>query len=154
MIPIEMTQTSAPEDFTGHPGANSFVCIRLADQTIETLRYDAFVAMLFKQLLDDKLDLLHGAVGISGEAGELLDAVKKYWIYNKPLDVTNVIEELGDLRFYIQAVMNVLGISEQQVIQQNANKLSIRYKQLRYSDEAAQERADKLIPSDDYDPKS
>jgi NTP pyrophosphatase (non-canonical NTP hydrolase) len=141
-IPINIGQTSSPEDFTGHPGANSFVCIRLGD-ALETLRYDAFVAMLFKQLHDQKLDLLHGAVGISGEAGELLDAVKKHWIYNKPLDVTNVIEELGDLRFYIQAVMNVLGISEQQIIQENANKLSVRYKQLRYSDEAAVKREDK-----------
>ena len=35
-------QTSQPEDFTGHPGANSFVCIKL-DGAIETLRYDAFV---------------------------------------------------------------------------------------------------------------
>ena len=135
-------QTSQPEDFTGHPGANSFVCIKL-DGAIETLRYDAFVAMLFKPLHDQKLDLLHGTVGISGEAGELLDAIKKHWIYNKPLDVTNVIEELGDLRFYMQAVMNVLGISEQQIIQENANKLSLRYKQLRYSDEAAQRREDK-----------
>jgi len=140
---IMMSQTSSPEDFDGHPGSNSFVCIRIEGGAIETIRYDAFVALLFKQLHDQKLDLLHGAVGISGEAGELLDAVKKHWVYNKPLDVTNVIEELGDLRFYMQATMNVLGISEQQVVQENANKLCVRYKQLRYSDEAAQRREDK-----------
>ena len=40
--------------------------------------------------------LLHMAVGISGEAGELLDAIKKNAIYGRALDVNNVIEELGD----------------------------------------------------------
>jgi NTP pyrophosphatase (non-canonical NTP hydrolase) len=151
MIPTSTSppggQTSAPEDFNGFPGANSFVAILQPDGASELIRYDAFVALLFKQLHDQKLDLLHGAVSISSESEELLDAVidavKKHWIYNKPLDVTNVIEELGDLRFYIQAVMNVLGISEQQVVQENANKLCVRYKQLRYSDEAARSREDK-----------
>jgi hypothetical protein len=31
-------------------------------------------------------DMLHAALGISGEAGELLDAVKKSFIYGKVLD--------------------------------------------------------------------
>lgn len=142
MNPIEMTQTSAPEAFTGHPGANSFVCIRLSDQTIETLRYDAFVGLLFKQ---QSLNLmcLHAALGVAGEAGELADCIKKEIIYGKPLDRANLVEELGDLRFYIQATMMLYGISEQEVLQQNANKLCVRYKQLRYSDDAAIGRADK-----------
>lgn len=135
-------QTSAPEDFSGHPGANSFVCIRLSDQTIETLRYDAFVAMLFKTQSFAMMQL-HAALGVCGEAGELADVVKKEVIYGKEPDRTHLVEELGDLRFYIQAVMNLKGISEQEVLQQNANKLCVRYKQLQYSDEAAVERADK-----------
>jgi len=142
MSPIEMTQTSAPEDFTGHPGANSFVCIRLSDQTIETLRYDAFVAMLFKQQSLNTM-CLHAALGVCGEAGELADVVKKEIIYGKELDRKHLVEELGDLRFYIQATMMLYGISEQEVLQENANKLCVRYKQLRYSDEAAQRREDK-----------
>lgn len=42
---------------------------------------------------------LHMAIGISGEAGELLDAIKKATIYRKPLDIANVREECGDLLF-------------------------------------------------------
>ena len=42
---------------------------------------------IVKQLTPYNANLLHMAVGISGEAGELLDAVKKSVIYNKPLDV-------------------------------------------------------------------
>lgn len=140
--PTPLGQNSQPKDFSGHPGANSFICIKLGD-AIETLRYDAFVAMLFKQDRTDRM-YLHAALGVAGEAGELADAVKKEFIYGKPRDLKNIIEELGDLRFYIQATMQLYGISEQEVLQENANKLSIRYKQLRYSDEAAQSRADKL----------
>lgn len=132
-------------NYSHSPGAHSFVKLLNAQGDTEVIRYDAFVACLFKQFGNLTNDILHAAVGISGESGELLDAVKKTWIYNKPLDRANVIEELGDLRFYIQAMMNVLNISEQEVVQGNANKLAIRYKGLIYSDEAAQNRADKPV---------
>jgi NTP pyrophosphatase (non-canonical NTP hydrolase) len=112
----------------------------------EAVRYDVFVAGLFKNAIGDRaatMNRLHAAVGIIGEAGELLDAVKKEWIYNKPLDHTNVLEELGDLRFYMQAMMTHCGITEQEVLQYNADKLAKRYVGLKYSDHAAIERADK-----------
>ena len=115
----------------------------------EIIRYDAFVALLFKQDISAEgqriLNHLHASVGISGEAGELLDAIKKNWIYNKPLDRDNVLEELGDLRFYMQALQNIMGFSDQDVLQANANKLAKRYKGLTYSDQAAQDRADKAL---------
>ena len=109
----------------------------------EVIRYDAFVGMLFKVLPENTLNQLHAAVGISGEAGELLDAIKKVWIYNFPIDRENIVEELGDLRFYIQAMMIHTGITEQEVLQHNADKLAKRYVGMRYSDIAAQTRADK-----------
>jgi hypothetical protein len=48
----------------------------------------------------EQADLWHMAIGLSGEAGEILDACKKYAIYCKPLDRDNLKEELGDLFFY------------------------------------------------------
>jgi hypothetical protein len=47
---------------------------------------------------------LHMAIGVSGEAGKLFDAIKKFAIYQKPLDFTNLIEELGDIEFYLQGL--------------------------------------------------
>jgi phosphoribosyl-ATP pyrophosphohydrolase len=111
----------------------------------DTIRYDVFVAGLFKLDPSPVMNRLHAAVGISGEAGELLDAVKKEWVYNKPLDYENVKEELGDLMFYITAMMIYCGISWQEVFQYNADKLAKRYVGLKYSDQAAQERADKNV---------
>jgi NTP pyrophosphatase (non-canonical NTP hydrolase) len=86
---------------------------------------------------------LHMAVGIVGEAGELIDAVKKAVIYRKPLDRANVIEELGDLEFYMEGLRQAYNITREETIDNNIAKLGERYKAGTYSDKAAQERADK-----------
>lgn len=89
-----------------------------------------------------KAELLHAAVGICGEAGELLDAIKKHVIYNKPLDCVNVVEELGDIEFYLQMMRTALGIEHHEIIEANVSKLSRRYPQ-GYTDRDAIERKDK-----------
>jgi NTP pyrophosphatase (non-canonical NTP hydrolase) len=122
--------------------AHGFVQVVNEQAHTEMVRYDVFVALLFKLQHFDTMQL-HAALGVCGEAGELADAIKGHVIYEKPLDRDNIIEELGDLRFYMQAVQNLYHISEQDVLQANANKLAKRYKGLTYSNEAAIERADK-----------
>jgi len=87
-------------------------------------------------------ELLHAAIGIAGEAGELLDAVRKHVFEGKPLDRENVIEELGDLEFYMMAAMMNVGVLRPHLQELNMAKLSKRYES-GYSDKAAQERADK-----------
>lgn len=111
---------------------------------IVPIRYNEFVAKLFKLRGTIQQDLEHALIGCAGEVGELCDAIKKFTIYGKQLDVPNVIEELGDLKFYMQAIMNLLQIPEQSVLQANANKLSKRYQNLCYSDAEAINRADKV----------
>lgn len=111
--------------------------------------YDEMVKALAKpgdqiieQLDGPKMHMLHMAVGVSGEAGELLDAVKKATIYNKDLDRKNVVEELGDLEFYMEGLRSGLGITRHETLQVNVEKLGKRYGKA-YSDRAAQARADK-----------
>jgi NTP pyrophosphatase (non-canonical NTP hydrolase) len=82
------------------------------------------------------------AVGVSGEAGELLDAVKKHAIYNLPLDRDNVIEELGDLEFYLRGIRLNLVITRYECLLSNIKKLRKRYGK-KYSNRAAKERKDK-----------
>lgn len=117
--------------------SNSFV--KVGDDII---RYDMFVLQLFKADTA-AMQKLHAALGICGEAGELADAIKKTVVYGKKEDMPNILEELGDLRFYIQAVQNIYGIPEQVILQYNAEKLAKRYSSLRYTDEEAIRRADK-----------
>lgn len=89
------------------------------------------------------VNLLHMAVGISGEAGELIDAIKKNAIYGKPLDLVNVMEELGDLEFYMEGLRQALLITRQDTLDLNIEKLRKRYTGLVYTDKAAIDRADK-----------
>ena len=102
---------------------------------------------ILEKLTPDDCVLLHAAVGISGESGELLDAIKKSVIYRKPLDRENVIEELGDLEFFIENLRSCLGITREETLAANIKKLSIRYPNWGYSDQRAQERADKEVPA-------
>lgn len=95
----------------------------------------------------DEADLWHGATGVAGEAGELLDAVKKHVVYKKALDRENVVEELADLRFYMAALMNRLGITEIELTEVINAKLGKRYASGSYSNDQAQARADKAEAS-------
>lgn len=98
---------------------------------------------ILQSLCYEKIDLIHAILGISGEAGELLDAIKKHTIYNKPLDVENVVEELGDLEFYLEQLRQALSISREETLQANIKKLRKRYPS-GYSDQLAQDRLDKV----------
>jgi len=102
---------------------------------------------ILESLTPEKCNLLHMAVGISGEAGELLDAIKKHVIYNKPLDITNIIEELGDIEFYLEGLRQALTIARAEALSANMNKLyfsdTARYREGTYSDLQAQQRIDK-----------
>jgi len=79
--------------------------------------------------LKDKraLRLLHGTCGIATEAGELLDTIKKYAFYGKEIDTVNVVEEIGDLMWYCTVVLDELGVSYEDVMDKNINKLKARY---------------------------
>lgn len=114
-------------------------------QRLEELpSYAEFVDNLMKALPTEAEELHHAATGIAGEAGEILDQTKKVWIYGKELNVEHLIEELGDLRFYYQALLNMLRITDEEVQAQNIKKLRARYVDGKYSDQHAIERRDKV----------
>jgi len=120
---------------------------------MDITRYGVMVNALAKpgsriaqEMTADNAHLIHMAIGVSGEAGELLDAVKKAVIYNKVLDLNNVIEELGDLEFYMEGLRQSVGVSREQVLEHNMSKLTGakgRYAKGGYSDQQAQDRQDK-----------
>lgn len=98
--------------------------------------------------IEDQIDarkahLLHMSLGVAGEAGELVDAIKKHVIYNKPLDVDNARDELGDSMYFVTGLMPQLDMSEAEIKQGCIDKLRKRYP-AGYSDADAQARADKL----------
>lgn len=99
-------------------------------------------ALITLQMTSNDAHIMHMAIGVSGESGELLDAIKKRVIYRKDLDMENIVEELGDLEFFMEGLRQGLGITREETIEANIAKLGKRYCD-GYSDEAAQARADK-----------
>lgn len=102
-----------------------------------------FGGAIVKSMTAEDAHLLHMVIGVSGEAGELLDAMKKAVIYRKPLDIENVKEEIGDVLFYLQGLCNSIGYSFDEAMQDNMDKLNKRYSSGEYSDNEAIVRADK-----------
>lgn len=93
-----------------------------------------------RERLDDKMiRVLHAAIGIGTEAGELQDAVKKAIFYGKPLDITNVEEELGDLLWYFAVLCDALGLDPAVIMGRNIAKLRARFPD-KFSDEQALNR--------------
>jgi len=70
------------------------------------MNYPEFVAALAKPLPAKWERIEHALLGVIGELGELVDAYKKHKIYGKTFDRVNFIEELGDMRFYMQMFYN------------------------------------------------
>lgn len=113
--------------------------------------YPNFVASRAKILGNLALDLHHATTGMSTEAGEALSTTKKLWIYGADIDALNkegvsnyrnLVEEIGDMLFYIQHACNLLQIDMGHVLEANMTKLEKRYPK-GYSDSAALARADK-----------
>lgn len=72
-------------------------------------------------------DFIVFMLGLGGEAGECLDLVKKSRRDQVPLDQTRLVEELGDVCWYVANICNELGISIDTVLELNKKKLERRY---------------------------
>jgi len=89
--------------------------------------------------------LLHGAVGLSTESGEMLDQVKKHIFYGKPLDKVNILEECGDALWYICLILDSQGFTVQQAMDTLIPKLEARYAQRKFT---AREATDRNLQSE------
>lgn len=86
------------------------------------------------------LDATHAALGIGGEAGEILDHVKKVVFNHRAMDREHLIAELGDLIWYCNLLIEALGTSWSEVLEANIAKLEARYPNLRFEADKANQR--------------
>ena len=66
-------------------------------------------------------------LGLTGEAGEVADVLKKHHYHKVPTDTGKYVDELGDVLFYVFAVAHELMIPVEDVIAANVAKISKRY---------------------------
>lgn len=111
------------------------------DEMVSQLKKDSH--KLFDAITPFSLDVIHMGMGISGESGELLDSIKKMFAYGQELNLENVIEELGDIEYYLEGLRQILNLNRDDILQRNQEKLMKRYKDFRYSDDCAKSRLDK-----------
>lgn len=82
-------------------------------------------------------------MGLAGETGELIDAMKKSIFYGKTKSREHITEEAGDILHYVMMFLNTEGIAVEDVIQANVDKISRRYPDAVPTKRNALERADK-----------
>lgn len=71
--------------------------------------------------------LLNGLMGLSGEAGEALDLMKKHIFQGHELDRAHLEKELGDVAWYLALSADAMGLTLDDIFQQNIDKLRARY---------------------------
>ena len=88
-------------------------------------------------------DLICGALGLTGESGEVADLIKKSIFHGDKLSYsTELKEELGDVLWYIALMCNALNISMEEVMELNIEKLKKRYPK-GFSEEASRSRLER-----------
>lgn len=77
--------------------------------------------------LSKKDILINGVMGLCGESGEAIDIVKKHLAQGHELNKEHLIEELGDIAWYLAETAYALDISLEEVLKINIEKLKNRY---------------------------
>lgn len=76
-------------------------------------------------------DPVYPILGLSGETGEFVELVKKAWRedgenYPDYIDTSKCTSELGDILWYVTRIASLLGISLEDVVKDNIEKLTER----------------------------
>lgn len=77
-------------------------------------------------LTKDEL-LVNCALGLAGEAGEVIDHIKKHLYQGHDLDKDKIAEELGDLMWYIAVMAISIDYALGDIANNNIDKLLKRY---------------------------
>ena len=77
--------------------------------------------------LTDQEFLINGALGLAGETGEVVDVIKKHLFQGHDLDKVKIVDELGDVMWYIALICDCIGFSLDFVTSHNILKLRKRY---------------------------
>lgn len=67
------------------------------------------------------------SMGLSGEAGELTDLIKKIVFHYHAMDLDKIKKEMGDVLWYWSALCIVLNLDPEEILNLNVAKLKSRY---------------------------
>lgn len=75
----------------------------------------------------DIAGLIDGCMGLTGEAGEFCDLVKKFVFHMANLNHDHAKKELGDVCWYIAMICHAMGWDLDEILRMNIDKLKARY---------------------------
>lgn len=75
----------------------------------------------------DAAHLINAALGLAGESGEFADLVKKTLFHEHRPDAARMLDELGDVLWYVALACSALSSSMDAALRQNMEKLNARY---------------------------
>lgn len=81
----------------------------------------------FKKTGDVTPRIEHGAIGIATESGEIMDAIKTAKYYGRKLDKVNLVEEMGDIMWYLAILSDELKVPFEEIWDKNIRKLKSRF---------------------------
>lgn len=102
----------------------------LKDNNMDSIAYQKEVLRTVSNSTHEQtvpMDLMHGAIGACTETAELLDAIKKGIFYGKEFDRAHLIEEIGDVLWYLALAAYSLDSNLSEAMEKNIAKLKIRY---------------------------
>lgn len=89
--------------------------------------YQELAMTTLNKELSKKDVLINGVMGLCGESGEVIDIVKKYLAQGHKLDKDKIIDELGDVAWYLAETAYCLDVDLETVLTKNIEKLKKRY---------------------------
>ena len=77
---------------------------------------------------ESQYDMLRNAVyGLNGESGEVIDILKKHEFQGHDLNADEIIDEAGDVCWYLALLASSLNVPLETIMQRNIEKLIERY---------------------------
>lgn len=89
--------------------------------------YQQLAMTTLNKKLDKEEILVNSVMGLCGESGEAIDIVKKWKFHGHALDKEHLIEELGDVAWYLAEAATALDMPLEDIFNSNIVKLKKRY---------------------------
>ena len=89
--------------------------------------YQKLAMTTLNPALSEKDVLINGVMGLCGESGEAIDIVKKWLAQGHALDKEKLAKDLGDICWYLAETATALGLSLEDIMEANIEKLRKRY---------------------------
>lgn len=89
--------------------------------------YQALAQRTSRKDISADAHLFNGILGLAGESGECADLMKKHYYQDERNIYCDLIDELGDVMWYVAEAASALSVTLESIAQHNVDKLKKRY---------------------------